>query len=148
MSSDDETMSANQDSSDEELESPDEMDNQSAVTNVRAPRRKTKWPTDKITVTTIDVYGMPTEKKPRLRMKRVVGLIARQQLPLTLPEFGVLSDDDKEALFNDYVQPFLEFPKDMKQLTLKKAMMMVARSFRNFKNILKKDYLEKRTRTF
>lgn len=142
VSSDESVSSRNNESSDEEVESPDDTQQQD-VKKVRAPRTQTKWPTDKITVTGIDADGMPSEKDAKKRMRRLAGLIARQELSLTLPQFNCLSKDEKAALFDDYVQPFLEFPEDMKDLGMRHAMKTIAKCFRSYKSRLVSDFLEK-----
>ena len=39
--------------------------------------------------------GFPIEKRAQIRMRRLVGLIARQRIFLVLPSFNLLSEQDK-----------------------------------------------------
>jgi hypothetical protein len=69
-------------------------------------------------------------------MRRLIGLIARQRISLTMPSFNTLTKENKMTLFDEFVQPWLEFPKELKAIACKKIMQMVARSWRTHKSDL------------
>ena len=81
---------------------------------VRKARAQAKWPIEKITIMEIDDDGVPTEKKALQMLRKLAGLNARERVPLTLPKFDDLTMDQKNALFNDGVNTFLEFSENMK----------------------------------
>ena len=55
-------------------------------------RTVTRWPNDKLTIMGLTPTGFPTEKRAQIRMRRLVGLIARQRISLVLPSFNSLSE--------------------------------------------------------
>ena len=77
---------------------------------------------------------MTTEKKALQRLWKLACLNARERIPLTLPKFNDLTVDQKNALFNDGVNTFLEFPKNMKAKAYRSAMKMIAKLWRNHKS--------------
>ena len=79
---------------------------------------------------------MPTEKKAQIRMRKLAGLIARQRISLILPSFNDLSEEDKWSLFDECVQPRLEFLVALKDRAFKMMMQMVAKSWRTHKSEL------------
>ena len=72
-------------------------------------RTVTQWPDDKLYVMRLTLTGFPTEKRAQIRMRRLVGLIARQRISLVVPSFSSLSEQDKIIIFDECVQPWLEF---------------------------------------
>jgi hypothetical protein len=52
----------------------------------RTPRTSTKWPSDRMIVTEIDIVGMPVPLTQKRRFRALEGLVARQKIPLNLPE--------------------------------------------------------------
>ena len=57
------------------------------------------WPDDKVTITGLNSTGFLTEKRAHIRMRRLVGLIARQRISLALPSFNSLSEQDKMTMY-------------------------------------------------
>ena len=57
-----------------------------ATGRARVPRTATKWPRDKMVVTEVERGGMPVPLTQKRRFKALAGLIARQMIPLDLPE--------------------------------------------------------------
>jgi hypothetical protein len=47
----------------------------------RRKRTVTRWPEDQLVVTELTLTRIPTEKRAQIRMRRLVGLIARQRSP-------------------------------------------------------------------
>ena len=64
-------------------------------------RTITRWPDDKLTITWLTPTGFPIEKRAQIRMRRLVGLIARQRIFLVLPSFNLLSEQDKITIFDE-----------------------------------------------
>jgi hypothetical protein len=61
----------------------------------RAPRTSTKWPSDTMIVTEVDIVGMLVPLTQKRRFRVLVGLVARQNIPLNLPEIKELSNNEK-----------------------------------------------------
>jgi hypothetical protein len=55
-------------------------------------------------ITDIDIEGMPVPLSQKCRFSVHAGLVARQKIPLHLPEFKELSNDEKWDLFDKHVQ--------------------------------------------
>jgi hypothetical protein len=96
-----------------------------------------------IIVTEIDRGGLPTERRHKLRLRALAGLIARQKLSLVMPGFKSLSVQQKWSLFDTYVQPFLEFPPGMKPFGFRQVMKTTAKAWRTHKSKLKANYIKK-----
>jgi hypothetical protein len=75
----------------------------------RAPRTSTKWPSDTMIVTEVDIGGMPVPLTQNHMFRALVGLVARQKILLPLPEFKELSNNKKWDLFDKHVQKHLKF---------------------------------------
>jgi hypothetical protein len=80
----------------------------------RAQRTSTKWPSDTMIVTEVDIVGMPVPLTQKCRFRALAGLIARQKIPLNLPKIKELSNDEKWDLFDKHVQKHLKFQEDAK----------------------------------
>jgi hypothetical protein len=78
----------------------------------RAPRTSTKWPSYTMIVTEVDIGGMSVPLTQQRRFRALAGLIARQKIPLHLPEFKELSNDEKWDLFDKHMQKHLNFEED------------------------------------
>jgi len=96
-----------------------------------------------ILVTGIDRGGMPTKRNQKLRLQTLAGLIARQRLSLVMPGFKSLSDKQKWFLFDKCVQPFLEFPPEMKLFGFRQVMKSTVKAWRTHKSKLKAQFVRK-----
>ena len=76
-------------------------------------------------------------------MRRVIGLIARQRISLVLPSFNSLSEQDKMIIFDECVQPWLEFLEELRVTACKKIIQMVAKSWRTHKSDLTRNFINK-----
>jgi hypothetical protein len=65
-------------------------------------------------VTEVDIVGMPVPLTQKRRFRVLAGIVARQRIPLHLPEFKELRNDEKWDLFDKHVQKHLKFQEDMK----------------------------------
>jgi hypothetical protein len=94
----------------------------------RAPKTSAKWPNDTIIVTEVDIGGMPVPLSQNRRFKALAGLVARQKIPLHLPEFKELSNDEKWDLFDKRVQKHLMFQEGVKPQTFNLFWTMTAKA--------------------
>jgi hypothetical protein len=85
----------------------------------RVPRTSTKWPSDTMIVTELDIVGMLVPLTQKRRFRALVGLFARQKIPLNLPEIKEQSNDEKRELFDKHVQKHLKFQEDVKPQAFK-----------------------------
>jgi hypothetical protein len=73
------------------------------------------WPTDVKSVGEVNDEGLPMDKATSTGLSRVCGLVARQRVPLTMDTFDDLSYNDKKELFNNSVQAYIEYSKELKE---------------------------------
>jgi hypothetical protein len=85
----------------------------------RAPRTSTKWPSDTMIVTEVDIVGMLVALTQKRGFRVLAELVARQKIPLNLPEIKELSNDEKWDMFNKHVQKHLKFKEDAKPQAFK-----------------------------
>jgi hypothetical protein len=111
----------------------------------RAPRTSTKWPSDTMIVTEVDIVGMPVALTQKRRFRVLAGLVARQKIPLNLPEIKELSNDGKWDLFDKHVQKHLKFHEDAKPQAFKLFWKTAAKAWRQFRFQLRQDFIRKRT---
>jgi hypothetical protein len=98
----------------------------------RALRTSTKWPSDTMIVTEVDIVGMPVPE-----------LVARQKIPLNLPDINELSNDEKWDLFDKHVQKHLKFQEDAKPQAFKLFWKTTAKAWRQFRFQLRRDFIKK-----
>jgi hypothetical protein len=75
----------------------------------RAPRTSTKWPSDTMIVTEVNIVGIPVPLTQKCRFMVHAGLVARQNIPLNLLEIKEISNDEKWDLFDKHVLKHLKF---------------------------------------
>ena len=76
---------------------------------------------------------MPLDNKTRTRFKRVCGLTGRQKVNINLPSFDSLKKEGKERLFDINIQPYVEFPADLRKKAIKLSMKIISSARRNHK---------------
>jgi hypothetical protein len=73
-----------------------------------------RWPIDVKNVGQVNDEGVPLDKKINTRLSRVYGLAARQRVSLTLQGFDDLTKNEKDELFENSIQAYVEYPKELK----------------------------------
>jgi hypothetical protein len=109
----------------------------------RAPRTYTKWPSDTTIVTEVNIVGMLVPLTQKQRFRVLAGLIARQKIPLNLPDIKELSNDEKWYLFDKHVQKYLKFQEDAKPQAFKLFWKTAAKAWRQFRFQLTRDFIRK-----
>jgi hypothetical protein len=109
----------------------------------RALRTSTKWPSDTMIVTEVDIVGMPVPLTQKRRFRALVWLVARQKKPLNLPEIKELTNDEKWDLFDKHVQKHLKFQEDAKPHAFKLFRKTAAKAWRQFRFQLRRDFIRK-----
>jgi hypothetical protein len=94
-------------------------------------------------VTEVDIVGMPVPLTQKRRFMALAGLVARQKIPLNLPEIKELSNDEKWDLFDKHVQKHLKFQKDAKPQAFKLFWKTAAKAWRQFRFQLRRYFMRK-----
>jgi hypothetical protein len=76
---------------------------------------------------------MPVPLTQKRRFRALVGLVARQKIPLNLPEIKELSNEEKWDLFDKHVQKHLTFQEDVKPEVFKLFWKTAAKAWRQFR---------------
>jgi hypothetical protein len=87
------------------------------------------------------------DKEINTRLSRVCGLAARQRVLLTLERFNDLSKNDKDKLFKNSIQAYVENPEELKQKGKKVYMKIISHTWRTYKSGLLK-YCKNKTNPF
>jgi hypothetical protein len=66
------------------------------------------------------------DKEINTRLSRVCGLAAQQRVSLTLDRFDDLIENDKNKLFNNYIQAYNEYLEDLKEKGKKLPMKIIS----------------------
>jgi hypothetical protein len=117
--------------------------------NAKAERRtSTKWTSDTMIVTEVDIVGMPVPLTQKCRFRALVGLVARQKIPLNLLKIKELSNDETWDLFDKHVQKHLKFQEDVKPQAFKFFWETAAKAWRQFRFQIRRDFIKKRLEPF
>jgi hypothetical protein len=92
------------------------------------------WPTDVMSVGEVNDEGLPLDTRVNTRLSRVYGLAARQRVSLTLQGFDVLTKNEKDKLFENSIQAYVQYPKELKQKGKKLAMKIISHAWRSYKS--------------
>jgi hypothetical protein len=94
-------------------------------------------------VTEVDIVGMPVPLTQKRGFRVLAGLVARQKIPLNLPEIKELSNAEKWDLFDKHVQKHLKFQEDTKLRAFNLFWKMAAKAWRQFRFQLRQDFIKK-----
>jgi hypothetical protein len=53
--------------------------------------------------------GLPLDMRVNMRLSRVCGLAAQQRVSLTLPGFDELTENEKDELFENSIQAYVQY---------------------------------------
>jgi hypothetical protein len=73
-----------------------------------------KWATDVKNVGQVNDEGVPLDKEINTRLSRVCGLATQQRVSLTLQRFDDLTKNEKDKLFKNSIQPYVEYVEELK----------------------------------
>jgi hypothetical protein len=94
-------------------------------------------------VTEVDIVGMLVPLTQKRRFRALAGLVARQKIPLNLPEIKELSNEEKWDLFDKHVQKHLKFQEDAKPQAFKLFWKTATKAWRQFRFQLRRDFIKK-----
>jgi hypothetical protein len=101
-------------------------------------RSQTSWLTDVMSVGEVNDEGLPLDTRVNTRLPRVCGLAARQRVSLTLQGFDELTENEKDELFENSIQAYVQYPEQLKQKGKKLAMKIISHTWRSYKHKLVK----------
>jgi hypothetical protein len=85
-----------------------------------------KWPTDVMNVVQVNDEDVPLEREVNTILSMVCGLAARQRVPLTLQGFDDLTKNEKDKLFENSIQAYIQYLEELKQKGKKVAMKIIS----------------------
>jgi hypothetical protein len=86
----------------------------------------------------INDEGIPLDTIVNMRLSKVCGLAARQRVSLILQGFNDLTKNEKEELFENSIQAYIQYPEELKQKGNKVAMKIISHAWRSYKSKLVK----------
>jgi hypothetical protein len=84
------------------------------------------WPTDVISVGEVNDEGLPLNMRVNTRLFRVCGLAAQERVSLTLQGFDELIKNEKDELFKNSIQAYIQYLEELKQKGKKLAMKIIS----------------------
>jgi hypothetical protein len=82
--------------------------------------------------------GLPLDKTINMRSSRVCGLTARQRVSLTMQGFIELTENEKDEHFENSIQAYVQYLKELRQKGKKVAMKIISHIWRTYKSKLVK----------
>jgi hypothetical protein len=71
-----------------------------------------------------------------MRLSRICGLAAQQSVPLTLQGFDELTKNEKDKVFENSIQAYIQYPDELKQKGKKLALKIISHTWRSYKSKL------------
>jgi hypothetical protein len=70
--------------------------------------------------------GLPLDTRVNMRLSRVCGLVVWQRVSLSLQGFDELTENENDKLFENSIQAYIQYPKELKQKGKKLAMKIIS----------------------
>jgi hypothetical protein len=102
-------------------------------------------PTDVTSVGEVNDEGVPLDMTVNTRLSRVCGLATRQRVSITLQGFDDLTKNEKDELFKNSIQAYVQYLKELKQKWKKVAMKIVSHAWKSYKSKLVKIWRDQDT---
>jgi hypothetical protein len=80
-----------------------------------------------------------------MRLSRVCGLAVWQRVSLTLQGFNELIEIGKVKLLQNFIQAYIQYPKELKRKGKKVAMKIMSHAWRSYKSKLVKIWRDQDT---
>jgi hypothetical protein len=103
-----------------------------------------RWSTTVKNVGQVNDEGVHLNNEISIRLSRVCGLAAQQRVSLTLERFDDLTKNDKDDLFENFIQSYIQYPKEPKQKEKKVAMKIISHVWSRYKSKLVKCLRDKK----
>jgi hypothetical protein len=91
-----------------------------------------------MSVAEVNDEGLPLDTRVNTRLSMVCGLAARQRVSLTLQGFDELTKNEKDELFKNSIQAYVQYLEELKQKGKKLAMRIISHAWRSYKSKLVK----------
>jgi hypothetical protein len=88
---------------------------------------------------------LPLDKIVNMRLSKVCGLATRQRVSLNLQGFDELTENEKDELLENFIQAYVQYPKELKQKGKKVAMKIISHAWRTYKSKLVKIWRDQDT---
>jgi hypothetical protein len=108
-------------------------------------RLQTSCPTDVMSVCEVNDEGLPLDTIINMRLSRVCDLAAWQRGWLTMQGFDELTKNEKDELFKNSIQVYVQYPEELKQKGKKVAMKIISHVWRSYKSKLLKIWRDQYT---
>jgi hypothetical protein len=72
------------------------------------------------------------------RLSKVCGLAAQQRVSLTMQGFDDLIENEKDELFKNFIQAYVQYLEELKQKGKKLVMKIISHAWRSYKSKLVK----------
>jgi hypothetical protein len=86
----------------------------------------------------INDEGLSLDTRVNMRLFRVCSLAARQRVSLTLQGFDELTENEKDKLFENSIQAYVQYLEKLKQKGNKLVMKIISHAWRSYKSKLVK----------
>jgi hypothetical protein len=93
---------------------------------------------DVMSVGEVNDEGVPLDMTMNTRLSRVCGLAARQRVSLILQGFDDLTKNEKNELFKNSIQAYIQYSKKLNQKGKKVAIKIISHTWRSYKSKLMK----------
>jgi hypothetical protein len=70
--------------------------------------------------------GLPLDTRVNMRLSSVCGLATWQRVSLTLQGFDELTKNEKDELFKNFIQAYVQYLEELKQKGKKLAMKIIS----------------------
>jgi hypothetical protein len=70
--------------------------------------------------------GLPLDMRVNMRLSSVCGLATWQRVSLTLQGFDELTKNEKDELFKNFIQAYVQYLEELKQKGKKLAMKIIS----------------------
>jgi hypothetical protein len=103
------------------------------------------WPVDVMSVGEVNDEGIPLDTAVNTRLSRVCGLAAWKRVLLTMQGFDELTENEKDELFENSIQAYVQYLEELKQKGKKVAIKIISHAWRSYKSKLVKIWRDQDT---
>jgi hypothetical protein len=89
------------------------------------------WLTDIMSVGEVNDEGVPLDTTVNTRLSRVCGLSVRLMVSLTIQRFDELTENEKDELFKNSIQAYVQYLEELKQKRKKITMKIISHTWRS-----------------
>jgi hypothetical protein len=98
-----------------------------------------------MSVCEVNDKGLPLDMRVNMRLSRVYCLATRQRVSLTMHGFNEFIKNEKDELFENSIQAYVQYLEELKQKGKKLAMKIISHAWRTYKSKLVKIWRDQNT---